>query len=139
MTERTHPDIVLPARLLEVFYNGEAIPRDGRRDLLRGANCQLFAYALLAANGVDIPDFRSSDLWEDDTVTNTVTELAPLDLLLFNSRPKAYGAHVAVYLGRGEAIHLARREGMPQIWPLARFSEDPRYAVFIGAKRVIRL
>lgn len=136
--EHFYPGVLLPAQLLNVRYNSEAIPRDGRCDLSEGANCQLFAYALLATNGIDIPDFRSSDLWDDDTVTHTVSDLAPLDLLLFNSSPEAYGAHVAVYLGRGDAIHLAKREGLPQIWSLDRFSKVQRYAVFIGAKRVVR-
>lgn len=136
--EPCSPGVLLPAWLLEVRYNGDAIPEDGRRDLSQGANCQLFAYALLAANGIDMPDFRSSELWSDDTVTLVVSDLAPLDLLLFNSRHEAYGAHVAVYLGGGGAIHLARRERLPRIWPLERFAQDSRYSVFIGAKRVIR-
>jgi hypothetical protein len=135
--EHSFPGVLLPAQLLDVRYNSEAIPRNGRRGLSQGANCQLFAYALLAANAIAVPDFRSSELWNDDTATRAVSDLAPLDLLLFNSGPDAYGAHIAVYLGRGEAIHLAKREGMPQIWPLARFSADPRYSTFVGAKRVI--
>jgi cell wall-associated NlpC family hydrolase len=136
--ESSYPGILLPTWLLEVRYNGKAIPGDGRRDLSQGANCQLFAYALLAANGIDVPDFRSSELWSDDTATQVVSKLAPLDLLLFNSRHEAYGAHVAVCLGGGEVIHLAKRERLPRIWPLERFAQDSRYSVLIGAKRVIR-
>jgi len=136
MPARAYPGVLLPASFLDVRYNARAIPQDGRRDLSAGANCQLFAYALLAANGRNVPDFRSSELWADEAATVKVTELEPLDLLLFHDRPDAYGAHVAVYLARGEAIHLARHEGRPAIWPLDRFPQEPRYRVFIGAKRV---
>jgi cell wall-associated NlpC family hydrolase len=137
MPGRAYPGVQLPAQVLGVLYDAAAIPRDGKRDLSAGANCQLFAYALLAANGREVPDFRSSELWDDETVTVKVTDLEPLDLLLFNDRSQAYGAHVAVYLGEGEAIHLARRDGIPLIWPLERFARDERYKVFIGAKHVL--
>ena len=131
-----YPGVLLPPRFFDVRYNGAAIPQDGRRDLSAGANCQLFAYALLAANGRNVPDFRSSELWADEAVTARISELEPLDLLLFHDKPDAYGAHIAVYLGRGEAIHLSKHEGRPVIWPLERFAQEPRYAVFVGAKRV---
>jgi cell wall-associated NlpC family hydrolase len=85
--------------------------------------------------GRTVPDFRSSELWEDEEHTTRVTELEPLDILLFNKTGDAYGAHVAVYLGDDQAIHLSRRCGHPEIWPLTQFLERPEYRVYIGAKR----
>ena len=125
----------IPDHFWSVAYAGACIP-DGSHDLSAGANCQTFAFALLAANGLDLPPFRSSDLWADDIFTLTVRDLRPLDLLLFHNRPDAWGAHVAIHLTEGRAIHLAKFEGKPEIWPLDRFGQDPRYWCFIGAKRV---
>ncbi len=104
--------------------------------LVGGANCQVFAYELLRHYGREIPDFRSSELWEDAQSTLRVETLEPLDLLLWNSHEQAWGAHVGVYLGENQAIHLAKEEGFPAVWPLAKFTTLERYQVLIGAKRV---
>jgi hypothetical protein len=101
-----------------------------------GANCQRFAYELLRANGRVISDFRSSDLWDDARDTMRVTALEPLDLMLFNRTPDAWGAHVAVYLGDERAIHLSKQIGVPAIWTLPQFAATRLYRCFIGAKRV---
>jgi len=127
--------VVIPESFWSVRYNGRRIPGHDA-DLSRGANCQLFAYQVLARNGLKLPAFRSSDLWTDAAHTEPVTGLEPLDLLLFNRTHEAYGAHVAVYLCEDRALHLARLAGLPEIWPLARFAAEPRYRCFIGAKRV---
>jgi murein DD-endopeptidase / murein LD-carboxypeptidase len=100
-----------------------------------GANCQRFAYELLRANGRAIGDLRSSDLWADTRDTMCVTDLEPLDLLLFNRTPDAWGAHVALYLGDERAVHLSKQVGRPVIWTLEQFTAEPRYRCFIGAKR----
>lgn len=117
-----------------------SIPYDGARfsvgDIASGANCQAFAYALLRHFGRSISDFRSSDLWADERETERVTDLQPLDLLLFNRTADPYGAHVGVYLGEGMVIHLSQRVGKPAIWALDDFRSAPGYEVFIGAKRV---
>jgi len=69
--------------------------------------------------------------------TQLVTDaLAPLDLLLFNKTKDPYGAHVAVYTGNEQAIHLCQEIGKPALWTLEEFQRRPRYAVLIGAKRV---
>lgn len=127
--------IVIPESFWSVRYDGRRIPGPDA-DLSRGANCQLFAYRLLAENGLALPAFRSSELWSDTVHTQRVTHLRPLDLLLFNREDEAYGAHVAVWLGEDRALHLAKEAGVPEIWPLARFAAEPRYRVIIGAKRV---
>ena len=107
--------------------------------LARGANCQLFAYELLRHNGFRIGDLRSSELWTDRQDTMPVNDdTACGDLLLFNRADRAWGAHVAVALGDGRAIHLSKQIGRPVVWTLAAFAAEARYACFIGAKRPIR-
>ena len=98
---------------------------------------QNFAYALLKHFGYEISPFRSSNLWEDTEETVIVTgELRALDLLLFNRTSSPWGAHVALYLGGGKAIHLSKKESTAAIWPFAQFQMLAEYRIFIGAKRL---
>lgn len=127
----------IPENFWSVHYNGACFP-GAAPDMARGANCQLFAYQLLRHHGLIVPDFRSSDLWEDAEFTEAVSSPEPLDLLLFNKTARAWGAHVAVYLGDSKAIHLAKEVGCPAVWALEQFASHPLYAHFVGAKRVRR-
>jgi murein DD-endopeptidase / murein LD-carboxypeptidase len=122
----------IPPRFHDVAYNAARFP--GARDAESlecvkgfegGANCQHYAYELIRSFGLVIPNFRSSELWEDEACTRVVTgAFAPLDLLLFNATPEPWGAHVAVYLGEGSdcreelAIHLCRRVARPRFGSL---------------------
>jgi len=126
----------IPSRFWTVRYNGKAIP-DRCNDLGEGANCQRFAYAILAGHGIKLPPFRSSDLWEDTQFTFVPQSLEPLDLILFNASNRAYGAHIAVYVGEETAVHLSKEKGYPEAWPLTRFGELARYRFCIGAKRAL--
>lgn len=126
----------LPARFRSVSYNAAQIP-DAGHDLSQGANCQRYAYAVLAHFGLELPSFRSSNLWEDREWTEPVSGFEPLDLLLFSRDGNAYGAHVAVYAGAGWALHLARSVGLPAQWTLAEFAAREEYRVLIGGKRVL--
>lgn len=62
----------------------------------------------------------------------------PLDLLLFNRNDDPYGAHVAVYAGAGQVLHLAKSVGRPAIWSLGAFAARDEYRVLLGGKRVLR-
>lgn len=127
----------IPQHFLAVRYNAAHYPgAAGTNGLEGGANCQVFAYELLRHFGKTLPNLRSSNLWEDREFTQVVTELEPLDLLLWNRTPEPWGAHVGVYIGEGSAIHLSKEIGLPVIWKLERFPEEKQYAVFIGAKRI---
>ncbi|MDP3852541.1 hypothetical protein [Phenylobacterium sp.] len=128
--------IHIPARFWSVCYDGDRIP-DAFNDLSGGANCQRFAYALLAVNGVRLPPFRSSELWADEIHTVRVQAPEQLDLLLFHDGPDAFGAHVAVCTGGGNAIHLSKDVGSPQILALDDFAHSPKYRYYIGAKRAL--
>ena len=128
----------IPDAFLAVRYNGENFPREsiGYR-LTDGANCQVFAYALLQHFGITIPPLRSSELWSDTRFTQKVSVFSPLDLILFNRTELAWGAHVALFVGDNKAIHLSASEGHPVIWRLEDFALREEYAVLLGGKRVL--
>jgi lipoprotein Spr len=129
----------IPDSFWRMTYAGARYPgAPTLQDDLESGNCQVFAYQLLRHFGRVVPDLRSSELWDDHLATERVSDLRPLDLLLFGKTGDAYGAHVAVYVGDGQAIHLAKAAGKPEVWPLSQFAERPAYAVFIGAKRTLR-
>ena len=123
--------------MMEVRYNGRIIPNGQPHAIITtGANCQVFAYHLLRDNGLFVPDYRSSELWEDTQYSEVVLDnFQPLDILFFHKRKEAYGAHLAVYLGDNQAIHLAKHIGTPVIWSLETFQEEDRYQYLLGGKR----
>jgi hypothetical protein len=132
--------IEIPDAFWSVAYDGACHPgAPGVEGVAGGANCQQFAYELLRHNGFEIGALRSSELWAETRDTAPVGgPLEPGDLLLFNRVREAWGAHVALYLGDDEAIHLAKHVGRPAVWSLAEFAADPRYVCFLGAKRPVR-
>ena len=127
----------IPDQFLNIPYNGACYPgAQGITDMSKGANCQLFAYKLLEHFGKTPPYLRSSELWDDTTHTQKVQELKELDILLWNKTSQAWGAHVGVYIGDNQIIHLSKAEGFPVIWGIEDFKAHSQYAVYIGAKRV---
>ncbi|WP_329140410.1 C40 family peptidase [Streptomyces sp. NBC_01476] len=130
----------LPARFWNVPYAGGRFPGSAAvarvPGLTAGANCQLFAYEVLRHFGLRPPGLRSRELWEDGEATVRVAVARPLDLVLFNATDDAYGAHVGVWAGGGEVLHLCAEAGRPAVWSLADFAARERYRVLVGAKRV---
>ena len=129
----------IPQRFWDIRYDQNHDPDTPElKSIDESPNCQNFAYAILRHFGRSIPNFRSSNLWEDTDHTAVVSDYQPLDLLLFNRSPKSWGAHVALCVGEDEAIHLSKKLSAPVVWPIAKFSEQPEYRMFIGAKRTLR-
>ncbi|MDI3403712.1 hydrolase [Streptomyces cavernicola] len=132
----------LPERFWSVPYKGSRFP--GAADVLArpalrfGANCQLFAYAVLGHFGIGVPPLRSSELWHDTAATVHVPAPGPLDLVLFNGDDDPYGAHVGVWAGGDAVLHLCTEAGRPAVWTRAEFARRARYRVLLGAKRVVR-
>ncbi|WP_369255213.1 hydrolase [Streptomyces sp. R35] len=130
----------LPERVWTTPYVGRRFP--GSRSvaekpgLTEGANCQFFAYEVLRHFGLDIPAWRSSDLWADTELTERVRVPRPLDLALFNADDTAWGAHVGVAAGEGKVLHLCREAGRPAVWTLEEFTARERYRTLLGFKRV---
>ncbi|WP_371493975.1 hydrolase [Kitasatospora sp. NBC_00374] len=133
------PTAFLPPHLRAVPYVGARCPGSRavaeRPGLDAGANCQLYAYAVLAHFGLTAPPLRSSDLWADDS-TVRVTAPRPLDLLLFNATDDAYGAHVGVWVAPESVLHLCAEVGRPALWTPADFAARERYRHLVGIKRV---
>lgn len=129
-----HAPISIPPALRRVRYNASRHP-GSQGGLREGANCQTYAYAFIRHYGRRISDFRSSALWADTACTQPVSQAEPFDLMLFHRTPRAWGAHVGVYLGAELVLHLAKHIGIPAIWRLTDFAREPRYACYIGAKR----
>lgn len=128
----------IPDRFYGVTYNSVVVPCDSwQGDFSLGANCQVFAYALLKHFGLSVPNFRSSELWDDVTWTRSTTLFCPLDLMLYNQNSDAFGAHVGVFVGEGEVFHLSLGNGTPKFELHSDLLKQDKYRCFIGAKRVI--
>ena len=128
----------IPDCFLTVKYVGARTPGvENQSDLKLGANCQVFAYELLRVNGLVAPKLRSSELWSDTQYTIKVSDFQPLDLMLYNSDNNAFGAHVGVYIGDGKIIHLSYQNQYAEIIDHIKMSDNEKYRVFIGAKRVL--
>lgn len=104
-----------PEWLWTVPYSAHHHPNAPRADITAGANCQVYAYAVLGLFGLVVPAVRSSQLWSEHGLARTVgpEDLAPLDLLLFNADDRPCGAHVGILMAIGEVLHLCREVGMP--------------------------
>lgn len=133
----------LPPAFRETAYVGERHPgAPGVDGVVGGANCQQYAYEVLRLFGYDMPPLLSSDLWDDDTTTAVVPAggaAQRFDLILFGETREAHGAHVGLYLGDAQVLHLSYYVGRPAIWSLRQFAEHPKYQHLIGIKRPIRL
>ena len=128
--------IKVPSWYMDIRYNGKVIPNGQKHNMLEnGANCQVFAYALLRLNDKVVPDLRSKELWEDQGLSETVKTFEPLDILFFKKDDNPWGAHVGVYIGNDQVIHLAKKQEYPVIWDLDKFQEFDEYKVLIGGKR----
>ena len=129
--------IEIPDWLMQINYNGKIIPNGTNQDIATtGANCQVFTYHLLRSHQLIVPEYRSSELWSDTEFSELITEnYHPLDILFFHKVNEAYGAHLAVYLGNNQAIHLSKKIGKPVVWDMETFFEYPRYRFLLGGKR----
>src|SRR5271166_956756 len=126
--------IEIPPKFMCVPYDGARHPGAAGFDSSMGANCQLWAYAVLNHFGFHVPPLRSSELWEDTQFSEPVRRWEPLDLLFFNDAESAWGAHVAVYLGDDLVAHLSGKLGFPATCRIEAMLRNPKYRVLIGAK-----
>ena len=131
----------LPPTFRDVPWIEERFPgAPGVDGVEAGANCQVYAYAVLRHFGWQIPPLRSSELLADTTATVCVTgPPEPLDLMLFGKRADAYGAHVGVYVGDGEVLHLSKEVGRPAVWPLDEFRRRRRYQLVFVKRPTLRV
>jgi hypothetical protein len=127
----------LPAPYGEVAYVYERYPgAPGVAGIRAGANCQLYAYAVLAHFGLHVPPLRSSDLWDDARLHPVTDGEQPLDIVFYNRIRAAFGAHIGVVVGEDAVLHLCAEIGRPVVWPQQAFAQRPAYAVRLGARRL---
>jgi hypothetical protein len=127
----------LPDWYWEVPFVGSRIPgATDLADLRKGGNCQLWAYGVLGWFGIDLPAWRSDELWADTSMTRRVDDPEPLDLVLYNATDEPFGAHVGVWTGSAVA-HLCREVGRPVVWSETELMSRPRYACRVGVKRAL--
>ncbi|MGO4570069.1 NlpC/P60 family protein [Rhizobium sp. 2YAF20] len=130
--------IEIPSQFWDVRYNGAHFPgAAGATGVEGGANCQQYAYSILRHFGFELPDFRSSELWDDTSYTAVSNEMKPFDLVLVNDEPKSFGAHVGLSLGHGLVLHLSKRIGAPAIETLKQMQSRDEYRCLIGFKTVL--
>lgn len=125
--------LFIPFRFFDFVYDEKYYP-GSKRKIKNKANCQLFVYEIIRANSLKIPDFRSSDLWEDTKFTRKVRKLKPVDIVLFNNKNTAYGSHIGLCVGTNKIIHLSKSVGYPTIWKFKDLLK--KYKYFIGVKRL---
>jgi hypothetical protein len=127
----------LPAEFAQVAYVYERCPgAPGIAGIREGANCQLYAYAVLAHFGLHVAPLRSSDLWDDARLHTVADGERPLDIVFYNRSRDAFGAHIGVVVGADAVLHLCAEIGHPVVWPQQAFAQRPAYAVRLGARRV---
>ncbi|HYQ64944.1 hydrolase [Actinophytocola sp.] len=129
------PDAYWDVRYVGARYPGAPVVRE-RPGLAEGANCQLFAFEVLRHFGLNPPELRSSELWTDTSATQRVTVPRPLDLVLVNTTRDPWGAHIGVWAGDDQVLHLCAEVGRPTLWNLATFAARPSYRTLVGFKRV---
>ncbi|HEY5304677.1 MAG TPA: hypothetical protein VIJ86_11580 [Acidimicrobiales bacterium] len=126
-----------PENIENVPYNTSAGPMaDSPSSWLEGSNCQRFAYGVMALFDLWCPPLRSSNLWKEEELTIVVNEPKPLDLILFNSSGKSFGAHIGIFMTSGEILHLSQEVGKPAVWSFEEFATRPRYSTIVGIKRI---
>lgn len=130
--------VAIPPQFWNVPYRAEHFPGAATTQGLRGgANCQQFAYEFLREHGYTIPNFRSSDLWEDRIHTEKIDAIEPFCLVLLYRTSEAWGAHVGVGLGNELVLHLSKAIGTPAIEPLSTMMSRSEYACLVGLKRAL--
>jgi lipoprotein Spr len=134
--ELDRSSIAIPSHLRSVPYNAGRYPgAPTGRGVAGGANCQLYAYAVLEHHGFTLPGLRSRELWLDRDHTAMVDRMEPLDLVLVHDNPDSWGAHVGLCVGGTDVLHLSRKIGVPAIETLAALQERAEYRFLIGFKR----
>lgn len=127
----------LPAEFVAVPYVYERYPgAPGVVGVREGANCQLYAYAVLEHFGLSVPLLRSSELWSDDRLHTVTDGEEPLDIVFYNRTREAFGAHLGIVVGENAVLHLCAEIGHPIVWSRDAFAQRPRYKVRVGARRL---
>src|SRR6185369_7419076 len=114
---------LIPIKFFNTFYNGSNHPVSKKRFTMKdGMNCQSYVYKILKYFSINIPNLRSSELWDDIIYTKKIIKPRFLDIVLFNKNKDSYGAHIGLYLVKNKILHLSKKVGYPTIWDLREFN-----------------
>lgn len=139
MLDPSRSSVPIPAPFCDVKYNGDHFPgAPGVVGVEGGANCQQYAYSILRHYGFALPDFRSSELWEDVEHTAMAQQMEPFDLVLVHGNPRSWGAHVGLCVGDELVLHLSKEIGAPAIETIGEMQQREAYRYLIGLKRPLR-
>lgn len=119
----------------EVFTNPEA-----------GTNCELLVHAIVSARGFELPQLRSSDIYEDTAYTRLIEDISQAqtgDIIgLCSLGKKGFrGIHVAMVWIDGKninVVHNSRHEGFVKIQPIEEAMQHSEHAKIAWIKRPIR-
>lgn len=111
------PAAELPPEFAGVPWVGDRYPgAPGVAGIAEGANCQLYAYTVLAHFGLHVPSVRSSERWTDHRLATVGGDEQPLELVLYGPSADPYGAHVGVVVGENAVLHLCAELNHPAVW-----------------------
>jgi cell wall-associated NlpC family hydrolase len=127
----------LPEAFADVEWVGERFPGAPEVSGIEGgANCQQYAYTVLAQFGLQVPPLRSSELWTDARLHTVTGDEQALDLVLYAPTSDPYGAHVGVVVGDDAILHLCAELNHPAVWSERDFAQREHYGCRIGARRL---
>lgn len=122
--------------IMDIKYNPKIFPNWEVHDYIKnGANCQVYAYEILRLNWKNVPDLRSSEMWEDNKFSEKVKSVKILDLLFFNKNNEAWWSHVWLYIWNNKVIHNTNKTGWVEIWDLEEFKKYEDYKILLWWKR----
>ena len=105
----------------------------GGTDLTAGVDCSGFIYSVYNHFGVKL-NRTSRDMYTEG-ITVSKSELAPGDLLFFNTGGDSVISHVGMYIGNGEYIHSTNGAGNGVV--ISDLSDNYSTSNYVGAKRIL--
>lgn len=105
----------------------------GGTDLTAGVDCSGFIYSVYEHFGISL-NRTSRDMYTEGTPVSK-SELAPGDLIFFNTGGDSVISHVGMYIGNGEYIHSTN--GSDNGVTISSLSDSYSTSTYVGAKRIL--
>lgn len=105
----------------------------GGTDLTAGVDCSGFIYSVYEHFGISL-NRTSRDMYTEGTPVSK-SELAPGDLLFFNTGGDSVISHVGMYIGNGEYIHSTNGSGNGVT--ISSLSDSYSTSTYVGARRIL--
>lgn len=105
----------------------------GGTDLTAGVDCSGFVYSVYQHFGITL-NRTSRDMYTEGASVSK-SELAPGDLVFFNTGGDSVISHVGMYIGNGEYIHSTN--GSSDGVTISSLSDSYSTSTYVGAKRIL--